>query len=72
MKIRPKVRYSYEPAWGTYPQMKVYARDNQVYSTLCECESRSAAKRICAALNLHEAVRRGEIKVSKCMRRIRE
>lgn len=62
MKIKPKVRYGYEPACGTYPQIfKVYARDNPTYSTLCECESRSAAKRICAAMNHHEAVRRGEI-----------
>jgi len=63
MKTRPKVRYGARKC--TFRVWTVDCVDAQSRSSVCECGSRHAAERIAAALNLHEAVRRGEIKVSK-------
>jgi len=65
MKIRPKVRYKVVKRVISGVRFRVYCEDAQVYSAVVECETRTSAKRIAAALNLHEAVRRGEIKVSE-------
>lgn len=56
MKIRPKVRY-YADGWDVVPV-------GSPIGLLFRCSKRTM-KRIAAALNLAEAVRRGEIKVSK-------
>lgn len=62
---RPKVRYQVDIA-DTCPNyfsrlIGVYRSIDRDFSILAT--SPSAAKRIAAALNLHEAVRRGELKV---------
>jgi len=67
MKIRPKVRYQVDIA-DTCPNyfhrlIGVYTSIDRDFSVLATTPH--AAKRIAAALNLHEAVRRGEVKVSK-------
>lgn len=67
MKIRPKVRYvAYLNKAMTFPTWCViHAYDGTPKVRAAVGESKSEAKRIAAALNLHEAVRRGEVKVSK-------
>lgn len=68
MKIRPKVRYVARPRFGSInPWMPwdVASTADSVSGVPCCCEYRASAKRIAAALNLAEAVRRGEVKVSK-------
>jgi len=67
MKIRPKVRYVVRTIPGRpFPDtFCVRSMDPQTMSIVCEASFLSRATRIAAALNLAEAVRRGEVKVSK-------
>ena len=70
MKIRPKVRYVYWQNCAVISDDCVFdvirGEDNgDGYKSICSCSSAWRAQRVCSALNLHEAVRRGEIKVSK-------
>lgn len=62
MNKRPKVRYLYYRAYDPDVQAAWYIRrkDNRG-ETVCKCYSAHYAKRIAAALNFHEAVKRGEI-----------
>lgn len=69
MKIRPKVRYKADPhkcCPSHIPLLNGVEQISDAYPYFtCYGVSPSSAKRIAAALNLHEAVRRGEVKVSK-------
>lgn len=62
MKTRPKVRYKAFrqtlESWFVCPSPRPWFRSNVAMT-----ETRGGAERIAAALNLHEAVRRGEIKI---------
>lgn len=60
---RPKVRYvarftGFDPA-GYQVTHKDYG--DSVWSVLCDCDSEKGARRIAAALNFHEAHKRGEL-----------
>jgi len=65
MKIRPKVRYTYWLNKACDPPLAVIIEAKEDGRTICQSESIFTARRICRALNHHEAVRRGEIRVSK-------
>lgn len=60
---RPKVRYVWTFMGYDPPRYEVFHRTakDQFIAALCSCDTESAAKRIAAALNLHEAVKRGEM-----------
>ena len=62
-KKRPKVRYvvrftGFDPS-GYMVCHSDYG--DSVYSHVCDCDTATSAKRIAAALNVHEAHKRGEL-----------
>lgn len=63
---RPKVRYvvliSRDRTWGL-PTYCVSTKSGVSIGYVMEGGTRGGAERLAAALNLHEAVRRGELKV---------